>query len=231
MPAKTEVKAALDNSGVPSSPPAPVTTDAIASPVQAAPKPDAMAGALRMVRKALTDEAVAADTAPAPRTAAPSGFSLQHAQAETAGSYTATGAQTAGMTEGGSNLSRATVETLSAMAVQVNRKLSEGNTKFAVELHPADLGKVEVTLTIARDGTTTAHGGKVKASTISDLTLGYRFASVGTTLQLNVTNLTDEKYISTIGSNGFVNNDSAGTAQTILTGAPRQVFFAVKKSF
>jgi flagellar hook-length control protein FliK len=61
------------------------------------------------------------------------------------------------MTEGGSNLSRATVETLSAMAVQVNRKLSEGNTKFAVELHPADLGKVEVTLTIARDGTTTAH--------------------------------------------------------------------------
>jgi iron complex outermembrane receptor protein len=74
-------------------------------------------------------------------------------------------------------------------------------------------------------------GGKVKASTISDLTLGYRFASLGTTLQLNVTNLTDEKYISTIGSNGFVNNDASGTAQTILTGAPRQVFVAVKKTF
>ncbi len=74
-------------------------------------------------------------------------------------------------------------------------------------------------------------GGKVKASTISDLTLGYRLASLGTTLQLNVTNLTDEKYISTIGSNGFVNSDAAGTAQTILTGAPRQVFVSVKKNF
>ncbi len=74
-------------------------------------------------------------------------------------------------------------------------------------------------------------GGKVGASTISDFTLGYRFVSIGTTVQLNVTNLSDEKYISTIGSNGFVNNDATGTAQTILTGAPRQVFVSVRKSF
>ena len=79
-------------------------------------------------------------------------FALQ-AQADTQGSYTSAGASTASA----SNLSRATVENLSAMSVQINKKLSEGNTKFAMELHPADLGKVQVTLTIGRDGETKAH--------------------------------------------------------------------------
>ncbi|MFT4075956.1 MAG: TonB-dependent receptor [Asticcacaulis sp.] len=74
-------------------------------------------------------------------------------------------------------------------------------------------------------------GGEVPSSTISDLTVGYRFENVGTTIQLNVTNLTDEKYISTIGSNGFVNSDASGTSQTILPGAPRQVFLNVRKTF
>jgi len=40
-------------------------------------------------------------------------------------------------------------------------------------------------------------------------------------VQLGVTNLTDRKYISTVGSNGFGNT---GDSQTLLTGAPRQVF-------
>ncbi len=74
-------------------------------------------------------------------------------------------------------------------------------------------------------------GGLVEASTIADLTVGYRFVDLGLTLQLNVTNLTDEEYISTIGSNGFTNNDTAGTSQTILTGAPRQVFLSLRKKF
>lgn len=74
-------------------------------------------------------------------------------------------------------------------------------------------------------------GGEVPSSTISDLSVGYRFASVGTTVQLNVTNLTDERYISTIGSNGFVNSDASNNNQTILTGAPRQFFLAVRKTF
>ena len=45
-----------------------------------------------------------------------------------------------------------------------------------------------------------------------------------------MTNLTDRKYISTLGSNGFVNKDPNGTAQTILPGAPREftVSFAAK---
>ncbi|ESQ85190.1 hypothetical protein AEAC466_05630 [Asticcacaulis sp. AC466] len=74
-------------------------------------------------------------------------------------------------------------------------------------------------------------GGEVPSNTLTDLTVGYRFETIGTTLQLNVTNLTDERYISTIGSNGFVNSDASGTSQTILPGAPRQVFVSVKKAF
>ncbi len=126
-------------------------------PVPPQPRPaDALAGSLKAVRKALATDTDGEGPQATPRSTASSGFSLQ-AQVEAPGAYTATGAQTAGTTEAGSNLARATVETLSNMAVQVNRKLSEGNSKFAVELHPADLGKVEVTLSIARDGTTTAH--------------------------------------------------------------------------
>lgn len=63
---------------------------------------------------------------------------------------------------------------------------------------------------------------------------GYRFAPFSiiksSSIQLNVTNLSDRKYISTLGSNGFVNSDPAGTAQTLLSGAPREftVSFAAK---
>jgi flagellar hook-length control protein FliK len=92
----------------------------------------------------------AAPDAPSPSTS--SAFSLQ-AISDTQGSYTATGASTAAA----SNLSKAAVETLSAMSMQISKKLEQGNTKFAIELYPADLGKVEVSLHIARDGKTTAH--------------------------------------------------------------------------
>ena len=44
------------------------------------------------------------------------------------------------------------------------------------------------------------------------------------TVQVGVSNLTDRKYVSTIGSNGFSNSDPTGTGQTLLVGAPRQVF-------
>ena len=63
---------------------------------------------------------------------------------------------------------------------------------------------------------------------------GYRFPAFAmvkqSSLQLNITNLTDRKYISTLGSNGFVNSDPNGTAQTLLPGAPREftVTFAAK---
>jgi iron complex outermembrane receptor protein len=50
----------------------------------------------------------------------------------------------------------------------------------------------------------------------------------GTQIQVNVVNLTDEDYISTVGSGGFQN--TAGR-QTFLPGAPRQVFASIRRRF
>jgi iron complex outermembrane receptor protein len=77
-------------------------------------------------------------------------------------------------------------------------------------------------------------GGQVDATTVADLTVGYRFKGGwmdGLEVQGNITNLLDEDYISTIGSGGFVARDTTGTAQTVLTAPPRQVFLTVKKAF
>ncbi|MGN6208939.1 TonB-dependent receptor [Asticcacaulis sp.] len=92
-------------------------------------------------------------------------------------------------------------------------------------------GSLGVNFTDKRYYTYTNIGGEVPSSTITDLSVGYRFETIGTTVQLNVTNLMDEQYISTIGSNGFVNSDASGTSQTIQPGAPRQVFLNVRKTF
>ena len=63
---------------------------------------------------------------------------------------------------------------------------------------------------------------------LANLSAGYKLKSLGwlkeASLQVNVTNLFDKEYISTIGTNGFQASDPKGTAQTLLTGAPRQVF-------
>ena len=66
--------------------------------------------------------------------------------------------------------------------------------------------------------------------------IGYRFSGEqtwldGTEIQANVSNLTDRKYVSTIGSNGFSNTDPTGTSQTLLAGAPRQFFVTIRKAF
>ncbi|AYV49069.1 TonB-dependent receptor [Caulobacter flavus] len=78
-------------------------------------------------------------------------------------------------------------------------------------------------------------GGEVDGYTVADLTLGYRFDgegwSKGLEIQANVTNLTDEDYISTVGSGGFVNRDTAGTTMTLLPAPPRQGFVTIKKAF
>ncbi len=73
----------------------------------------------------------------------------------------------------------------------------------------------------------------VGGRTLVSLTAGYRLAGTdtladGLELQVNVENLFDEKYISTIGSNGFGAN---GDNQTLLPGSPRAVFVSLKKQF
>lgn len=74
------------------------------------------------------------------------------------------------------------------------------------------------------------NGGHVEGFTTADATVGYRFP-LDIDVQLNVTNLMDEDYISTIGSGGFSNSDTAGTSMTVLPGAPRQAFVTVRKRF
>jgi iron complex outermembrane receptor protein len=77
--------------------------------------------------------------------------------------------------------------------------------------------------------------GSVSSFGMVNLALGYRFGDLGMakdlTLQLDATNLLDKNYISTVGSGGFSNSDLTGTAQTLLPGAPRQVFFSLKATF
>jgi iron complex outermembrane receptor protein len=77
--------------------------------------------------------------------------------------------------------------------------------------------------------------GSVDAYTLLNVAVGYRFRNVGAledlVLQADATNVADEDYISTIDSNGFVNADPNGTAQTLLLGAPRQFFLSLKGRF
>jgi iron complex outermembrane receptor protein len=77
--------------------------------------------------------------------------------------------------------------------------------------------------------------GNVDGFTVVNLSAGYRFGQIGMikelTAQIDIANLLDEDYISTVGSGGFGNSDLAGTAQTLLPGAPRQMFFSVKAAF
>ena len=77
--------------------------------------------------------------------------------------------------------------------------------------------------------------GEVDSYTLFNLGAGYRFGKLAfaqdIVVQLDITNLFDEDYVSTIGSNGFVNSDPDGTAQTLLIGAPRQSFVSVKATF
>jgi len=72
----------------------------------------------------------------------------------------------------------------------------------------------------------------VPSRTTADLSFGYRFEDQGPMegleIQGNVTNLTDESYISTLGSNGF---GYSGDNMTLLTAAPRQLFVTVRKRF
>jgi len=76
---------------------------------------------------------------------------------------------------------------------------------------------------------------KVDDFWVVDGTIGYDFGRVGfaETLraQFNVSNLLDEEYFATVGSNGFVTSDPDGLNYTLLTGAPRQVFLTLDATF
>lgn len=74
--------------------------------------------------------------------------------------------------------------------------------------------------------------GKVPSYFVSNLSARYNLGQIGALkrmeLQLNVSNLLDERYLATMGSGGFV---ARGDLPTFLTGAPRQLFFTVNTTF
>jgi iron complex outermembrane receptor protein len=67
--------------------------------------------------------------------------------------------------------------------------------------------------------------GSVDGRFLSDCAAGYRFGQAGMfqdfKLQLSVYNLFDEKYYSSIGTNGFVGSDASGVVDTLQVGSPR----------
>jgi len=66
---------------------------------------------------------------------------------------------------------------------------------------------------------------------LGNLSAGYKLPAGGMvkelSLQLNVTNLFDKQYFSTIGSNGFQATDPTGSFATLQAGAPRQFFVSI----
>ncbi|MEE2916108.1 MAG: TonB-dependent receptor, partial [Pseudomonadota bacterium] len=71
----------------------------------------------------------------------------------------------------------------------------------------------------------------VDGRVLVDASIGFRFGDGfgffrGFAIEGSVTNLTDEQYISTIGTNGYT---ASGDNQTLLTGAPRQWFVTLRR--
>jgi len=125
-----------------------------------------------------------------------------------------------------------TARTAGKEVVNTPKNIFKGELKFELAGFYSKLG---VAHTGERYYTYENIGGQVDSTTVADLTLGYRFDGEtwgkGLEIQANITNLTDEDYISTIGSGGFMNNDPNGTGQTVLTAPPRQFFVSIKKAF
>jgi iron complex outermembrane receptor protein len=112
-----------------------------------------------------------------------------------------------------------------------NAALSYTTGRFNTSLSGRFTGERYFTYTndlkVAGDG-----AGKVPGYVVSDLSARYRLGSIGALrsleLQANVSNLLDKRYIATMGSNGYT---AFGDNQTLLTGAPRQVFFTLSTTF
>lgn len=77
--------------------------------------------------------------------------------------------------------------------------------------------------------------GAVPSYTVFDLTAGYKQKVLGPVedfrVQLNITNLFNERYFGTIGTNGFTASDPNGTYMTLQAGAPQMAFVTVSGRF
>ncbi|MCZ8204373.1 TonB-dependent receptor [Gemmatimonas sp.] len=113
----------------------------------------------------------------------------------------------------------------------LNASLAYTRSKLSLSLGGRYVGERYFTYT--NDLATAGDGaGKVPGYFVSDFSARYRVGAIGAVksleLQLNASNLLDERYIATMGSGGFV---ARGDLPTFLTGAPRQLFLSVNTSF
>jgi iron complex outermembrane receptor protein len=96
----------------------------------------------------------------------------------------------------------------------------------------AFFGSVGVNFLSDRYFTYTNVGGRVNGRALVDLAAGYRVNGRGLLdgleAQVTASNLFDKNYVGALGTNGFVNS---GDAQTVIAGAPRQIFATIRKSF
>lgn len=81
---------------------------------------------------------------------------------------------------------------------------------------------------------TYVNDNSVAGRVLVDLSAGVRFHAdwtQGIELQVNATNVFNKRYFATIGQNGLTFTDPGGTLQSMLVGAPRQVFVSVRSRF
>jgi len=111
--------------------------------------------------------------------------------------------------------------------VDAPRHIASGEVTYDGELFFGRIGANYM----SRRYFTYSNDQSVPGRVLFDATLGVHVTLPGehkVELQVNGTNLLDRKYIATIGSNGFGNS---GDNQTLLIGAPRQLFVTVKTGF
>lgn len=112
-----------------------------------------------------------------------------------------------------------------------NASLSYSEKKFSASLGGRFVGERYFTYTndlnVAGDA-----AGKVPGYLVSDFSARYNLGKFGALrsldVQFNMNNLLDKKYVGTMGSNGY---GAFGDNQTLLTGAPRQMFLTLSTTF
>jgi hypothetical protein len=143
-PLRSNLHGALDQTGEAAVPAAQTATteDVIPSStaIQVAAKPTPSPA--KAAEAAIAAVATSDSASPEATTASPAPTDAQPAQQAAASSHA----------QGLSTLSRATVETTAQLAAQMARKLEGRSTRFDMVLTPEDLGRVDVSLEIGKDG-------------------------------------------------------------------------------
>lgn len=143
-PLRGNLHGALDQTGDTAVPAAQTATTEDATPsstaIQGAAKPTPSPA--KAAEAAIAAVATSDSASPEATTASPAPTDAQPAQQAASSSHA----------QGLSTLSRATVETTAQLAAQMARKLEGRSTRFDMVLTPEDLGRVDVSLEIGKDG-------------------------------------------------------------------------------